>query len=93
MRPLPFSSSTRPFRKTPFEGVTSCLEEGFEDAVKEVVLFEENPARFWRFVCPIPFTALPPGRRTPVPRHCGQRHGGSHRRAGATRAFYLRRAW
>ena len=52
MRPLPFSNSMRPIRMRPIEGATSCGEEGFEEAVREAVLFEENPPRFWHLVCP-----------------------------------------
>jgi hypothetical protein len=52
MRPLPFSHSMRPIQMRSIDGATSCDEDGIGNAVREAVLFEDNPPRFWHFVCP-----------------------------------------
>jgi len=52
MRPLPFSHRIRTAHVRPINGATTCDEDGLINAVREAVLFEENPPRFWHFVCP-----------------------------------------
>jgi len=52
MRPLPFPQRIRTVHVRPIVGATTCDEDGVENAVREAVLFEENPPRLWHFVCP-----------------------------------------
>lgn len=52
MRPLPFSHRIRTAHVRPIDGATTCDKDGLTNAVREAVLFEENPPRYWHFVCP-----------------------------------------